>query len=68
MEKYSAFNLFKHALTGHRHWPKAWRSPELKSRYDVVIIGGGGHGLAAAYPLAKDHGITKKMTNVRKGF
>ena len=67
MEKYSAFNLLKHALTGHRHWPKAWRSPELKSRYDVVIIGGGGHGLATAYHLAKDHGITN-VAVLEKGW
>ena len=58
-EKYSAFSLLKHALTGHQHWPKAWRSPEPKSEYDVIIIGGGGQGLATAYYLAKKYGITK---------
>lgn len=58
MSKYSLLNIARHALTGHRNWPKVWRSPEPKSRYDVVIIGGGGQGLATAYYLAKKHGIT----------
>ncbi len=58
MERYSGFSLLRHALTGHRHWPAAWRSPPLKPRYDAVIIGGGGHGLATAYYLAKEHGIS----------
>lgn len=67
MEKYSAFNLLKHAFRGHRHWPKAWRNPELKSSYDVVIIGGGGQGLATAYYLAKAHGITN-VAVLEKGW
>ena len=58
MQRYSIFSLAKNALSHHRGWPKAWRSPDLKSRYDVVIVGGGGHGLATAYYLAKEHGIT----------
>lgn len=57
MEKYSAFSLLKNAFTGHRRWPKSWRNVEPKSHYDVVIIGGGGHGLATAYYLAKQQGI-----------
>lgn len=67
MEKYSALNLIKHALSGHRNWPKAWRSPELKPHYDVVVIGGGGHGLATAYYLAKAHGITN-VAVLEKGW
>lgn len=67
MEKYSAFSLLKHAFSGHRNWPKAWRSPELKPRYDVVIIGGGGHGLATAYYLAKEHGISN-VAVLEKGW
>src|SRR5215469_12955021 len=55
---YSALSLARHALTGHRHWPRAWRDPTPKGSYDAIIIGGGGHGLASAYYLAKEHGIT----------
>ena len=58
MKKYSAFSLFKKALGHNRGWPEAWRSPEPQREYDVIIIGGGGHGLATAYYLAKEHGIT----------
>ncbi len=55
--KYSAFSLAREALSGHRHWPRAWRQAELKPHYDIVIIGGGGHGLATAYYLARNHGL-----------
>ena len=58
MQRYSTFSLIRHAMRQHRDWQPAWRSPEPKPRYDVVIIGGGGHGLATAYYLAKNHGIT----------
>ena len=57
MGRYNIFELARHALTGHRHWPRAWRDPDPKPRYKVVIIGGGGHGLATAYYLAKEQGI-----------
>ncbi len=56
--RYSIFSLLRNALSYHEHWPQAWRSPEPKSSYDVVIVGAGGHGLATAYYLAKEHGIT----------
>src|SRR5258708_34816114 len=55
---YSLFSLVGNALTGHRRWQRAWRDPAPKSEYDVVIVGAGGHGLATAYYLAKNHGIT----------
>ncbi len=55
---YSAFALAKHALQPDRPWPRAWRAAVPKSSYDAIIIGGGGHGLATAYYLAKNHGLT----------
>ena len=55
---YSIFSLVRNALSYHENWPQAFRSPEPKSSYDVIIVGGGGHGLATAYYLAKEHGIT----------
>ncbi len=57
MRRFSAFSLIKGALSGHRDWPSYWRFPQPKPSYDVIIIGGGGHGLATAYYLAKEHGV-----------
>jgi sarcosine oxidase subunit beta len=57
MRRYSIFSLARNALTGHRDWPAAWRSPPPKPRYEVIVIGGGGHGLATAYYLARNHGV-----------
>jgi heterotetrameric sarcosine oxidase beta subunit len=56
--RYSAFSLAWNAITGNRNWTPAWRDATPRDRYDVVIIGGGGHGLATAYYLAKNHRIT----------
>lgn len=56
--RYSALSLARHALSPDLPWPSAWRSPEPKRSYDVVLVGAGGHGLATAYYLAKNHGIT----------
>jgi sarcosine oxidase subunit beta len=56
--RYSFASLSKNAFSGHAHWKPAWRDPEPKAAYDTIIIGGGGHGLATAYYLAKEHGIT----------
>jgi sarcosine oxidase, subunit beta len=47
--KYSIASLARNALSQHANWPQAWRSPDPKPSYDVIIIGGGGHGLATAY-------------------
>jgi methylglutamate dehydrogenase subunit A len=55
---YSAISLAWNALRGNRNWTPAWRDAAPRERYDVIIIGGGGHGLATAYYLAKNHGIT----------
>ena len=55
--RYSITSLVRNAFYNHKKWPPAWRSPEPQSSYDVIIVGGGGHGLATAYYLAKNHGI-----------
>jgi len=55
---YSALSIIRNALTGQKSWTPVWRDPYPQSAYDIVIIGGGGHGLATAYYLAKNHGLT----------
>ena len=65
--RYSALSLFKEGLAGQTGWEKAWRSPEPKPAYDVLVIGGGGHGLSTAYYLAKNHGITN-VAVLEKGW
>ncbi|HEX8807962.1 MAG TPA: sarcosine oxidase subunit beta family protein [Xanthobacteraceae bacterium] len=65
--RYSGLALLRGALTRHRNWPPAWRSPQPKAAYDILIVGGGGHGLAAAYYLAKNHGITN-VAVVERGW
>ena len=66
-KKYSIFSIAKNALSGHKNWPKMWRSPEPREFYDVIIIGGGGHGLGTAYYLAKEHGL-KNIAVIEKGW
>jgi heterotetrameric sarcosine oxidase beta subunit len=56
--RYSGLRLLTQAIAGNTGWTQAWRDPPPKPAYDVIIIGGGGHGLASAYYLAKEHGIT----------
>lgn len=65
--RYSLLSLAANALTGHRNWKPAWRDAAPKAAYDAIIIGGGGHGLATAYYLAKNHGLTN-IAVVEKGW
>ncbi len=65
--RYSIFSLMRQALRGHRDWTPAWRDAAPKPAYDVIIVGGGGHGLATAHYLAKVHGITR-VAVLEKGW
>jgi methylglutamate dehydrogenase subunit A len=65
--KYSVFSLLKNSFSGHKNWTPAWRSPEPKKEYDIIIVGGGGHGLATAYYLAKEHGL-KNIAVLEKNY
>ena len=67
MSRYSAFGLLRGALGGQRHWQPAWRDPEPKNSYDIIIVGGGGHGLATAFYLAKVHGL-RNIAVLEKGW
>ena len=67
MKKYSAFAVAREALRDHIGWERAWQSPEPRSKYDVIIIGAGGHGLATAYYLGKNYGI-KNVAILEKGW
>ena len=63
---FSALRILKEGLTGNKKWEPHWRNPSPKSKYDVIIIGGGGHGLSTAYYLAKNHGI-RNVAVLEKG-
>ncbi|PYB73211.1 MULTISPECIES: sarcosine oxidase subunit beta family protein [Rhizobium] len=65
--RYSALSIFRQALSGNRNWAPMWREPQPKPHYDVIIVGGGGHGLATAYYLAKEFGITN-VAVIEKGY
>ena len=65
--RYSALRILTEGLTGNRGWGPAWRTPEPKAAYDAIVIGGGGHGLATAYYLAKNHGL-RDIAVLEKGW
>lgn len=67
MTRYSAWSVIKNGLTGQKGWERAWRDPEPRDRYDVVIVGAGLHGLATAFYLAENHGI-RNVAVVEKGW
>ncbi|MER8899633.1 sarcosine oxidase subunit beta family protein [Mesorhizobium sp. M0676] len=67
MARYSAFSIFRNALSGQKNWQRAWRAAEPKPSYDVIIVGGGGHGLATAFYLAENHGI-RNVAVLEKGY
>ncbi len=65
--KFSLLSLARQALRGHADWPAQWRSPDPKPAYDAIILGAGGHGLATAYYLAREHGM-RNIAVVEKGW
>jgi sarcosine oxidase, subunit beta len=67
MRRYSVFAIAREAMRGHKGWEEQWSSPEPRAEYDVIIVGAGGHGLATAYYLAKEHGITN-VAVLEKGW
>ena len=67
MKKYSGLAVLRNALRGNRGWERVWRSAEPKAEYEAVIVGGGGHGLATAYYLAKRHGL-RNIAILEKGW
>ena len=67
MKRYSVFAVAREALRYHQGWGRAWESPEPKKKYDTIIIGAGGHGLATAYYLGKNHGL-KNVATLEKGW
>ena len=67
MTRFSAWQVFRNGLIGQTGWSRQWRDPEPKSQYDIIIVGGGLHGLATAYYLAKNHGLSN-IAVVEKGW
>src|SRR4030081_1399409 len=66
-QSFSGLSLIWHSLSKHRSWQTQWRKPEPKASYEAIIVGGGGHGLGAAYYLAKEHGLTN-IAVLEKGW
>ena len=66
-DRYSIFSLARNAVSYHRDWRAAWRSPDPASSYDVIVVGGGGHGLATAYYLAAEHKVGR-IAVLEKGW
>ena len=64
---FSGFKVIREALTGHKGWKPLWRDAQPKPRYDIIIVGGGGHGLATAYYLASRHGL-RNIAVLEKGW
>ena len=65
--RYSALRILAEGLIGNKRWAPMWREPEPKAAYDIVIVGGGGHGLATAHYLAKEFGI-RNVAVLEKGW
>ena len=65
--RYSVFSILREAFNGQQGWRPAWREPDPKPEYDAIVVGGGGHGLATAYYLASQHGMTN-VAVVEKGY
>ena len=65
--KFSLASLIRNAFSGHQDWERQWRAPEPKAAYDAIIVGAGGHGLATAYYLASEHGLTN-IAVIEKGW
>mgnify|MGYP001177904200 FL=1 len=67
MTRFNAWNVFKNGFTGQKNWDRQWRDPEPKKEYDIIVVGGGLHGLATAYYLAKNHN-KKNIAVLEKGW
>src|SRR5438552_8698810 len=67
MRRFSLRSLVAEAINAHQGWERQWRAPEPKGAYDAIIVGGGGHGLATAYYMAKEHGM-RNIAVLEKGW